>query len=157
MHIYVALLRGIGPTNPNMHPKKLKGFFEGLGLKNVATVIASGNVVFESQKRAQALEALIEKELPKKLKFSSTTIIRSQQELEKLVKKNPFKGIKDEKPNYLIVTFFKSRRPELCTVIDTSASNGANFMAALEKKHSKAITTRTYKTVHRILAKMSAR
>lgn len=152
---YVALLRGIMPMNPNMKGEKLKGVFEGLGFKNVQTVIASGNVVFDSpSKNTKALEKKIEDELPKKLGFKSTTIIRSEDELKKLVKKNPFKGVKDEKPNYLIVTFFKDRRPELCTAIKLGADKTPNFMSQLERKHGKAITTRTWKTVHRILKKM---
>jgi len=152
---YVALLRGIMPSNPNMHGKKLRSVFEELGFKNVASVIASGNIVFNSPARsASALEKKIEDALPKKLGFKSITIIRSQTEIEALVKKDPFKGIEDEKPNYLIVTFFKDHTKELCTVVDLSADKTLNFMSALEKKHGKAITTRTWKTVHRILKKM---
>lgn len=157
MTTYVALLRGIMPMNPNMKSERLKEVFESLGFKNVATVIASGNVVFDSPSgNAAALEAKIEKALPAQLGFKSTTIIRNREELEKLVKKNPFKGVKDEKPNYLVVTFFKNRTPELCTVIDVGAEKTPNFMAQIEKKHGKAITTRTWKTVGRILKKMEA-
>jgi len=153
--VYVALLRGIMPMNPNMKGEKLKGVFESLGFTNVATVIASGNVVFESpSKNIKALEAKIEKALPKQLGFSSTTIIRSREELKALVKKNPFKGIKDEKPNYLIVTFFKSKQQELCTVLNLTDGGTPDFMRVTEKKHGKEITTRTWKTVHRILKKM---
>src|SRR5258708_5139864 len=102
MTTYVALLRGIGPSNPNMHPAKLKGAFEKIGFTNVHTVIASGNVVFDSpSKNIKALETKIETALPKLLGFKRAVIIKSKEELEKLVKKNPFKGIKDEKPNYL--------------------------------------------------------
>jgi uncharacterized protein (DUF1697 family) len=43
---YVALLRGIAPTNPNMRNDKLRGVFEKLSFENVKTVISSGNVVF---------------------------------------------------------------------------------------------------------------
>jgi uncharacterized protein (DUF1697 family) len=154
---YVALLRGIGPTNPNMRGEKLKAVFEGLGFKNVHTVIASGNVVFESSsKNTTSLETKIEKELPKRLGFNSTTIIRSQVELEALLKKKPFKRIKDEKPNYLIVTFFKDRRPELSTVVKIGATGTPEFMRTLEREHGKAMTTRTWKTVNRIRAKMEA-
>lgn len=157
MTTYVALLRGIMPTNPNMKGEKLKAVFESLGFKNVATVIASGNVVFESPSTdTAALEKKIEKALPAQLGFSSTTIIRSQTELEALTKKNPFKGIKDEKPNYLIVTFFKDRKKELCTVIDLGTDKTPEFMRDIEKKHGKEVTTRTWKTVGRILKKMSA-
>lgn len=152
MTTYVALLRGIMPMNPNMRGEKLKGVFESLGFKNVKTVIASGNVVFDSPPtNTAALEAKIEKALPKQLGFTSTTIIRSREELAALIKKNPFKGIKDEKPNYLVVTFFKSRQKELCTVIDLSSGRTPAFMADIEKKHGKEITTRTWKTVTRIL------
>ncbi len=157
MTTYVALLRGIGPANPNMKGEKLREVFESLGFKNVATVIASGNVVFSSPSANEAaLEAKIEKALPVQLGFKSTTIIRSETQLRQLVKKNPFKGIKDEKPNYLVVTFFKDRKKELCSVIDLSdATNaGGGFMVKLERAHGKALTTRTWKTVGRILKKM---
>lgn len=145
------------PTNPNMRGEKLKAVFEGLGFKNVHTVIASGNVVFDSSsKNATSLEAKIENELPKRLGFTSTTVVRSHAELEALVQKKPFKGIKDEKPAYLIVTFFKDRRAELCTVINLDTDKTPNFMNDLERKHGKTMTTRTWKTVNRILTKMEA-
>jgi len=141
--------------NPNMKGEKLRAVFEGLGFKNVHTVIASGNVVFDSPSKSTAsLEAKIEKELPKKLGFNSATIIRSRAELDALVKKNPFKGVKDEKPNYLVVTFFKDRRPELCTTLQIGEIGTSNFMSKLEREHGKLMTTRTWKTVHRILKEM---
>jgi uncharacterized protein (DUF1697 family) len=152
---YVALLRGIMPMNPNMKGEKLREVFEGLGFINIQTVIASGNVVFDSpSKSAGVLESKIEKELPAKLGFNSTTIIRSRAEIETLIAKNPFKGVKDEKPNYLVVTFFKDRRPELCTTLQIGETGSPEFMVKLEREHGKAMTTRTWKTVHRILKKM---
>jgi len=155
MATYVALLRGIMPTNPNMKGERLKACFESLGFTNVATVIASGNVVFESpSKDVKSLEAKTERALPEKLGFTSTTIIRSREELEKLVRKAPFKGVNDERPNYLIVTFFKDSRAELCRVINRDQQRGPQFMAQIEKEHGKAVTTRTWKTVGRILKKI---
>src|SRR5436305_15034078 len=114
MTTYVALLRGIMPMNPNMKGERLREVFESLGFQDVATVIASGNVVFTTRSNnAAVLEAKIEKALPKQLGFTSTTIIRSRDELERLVKKNPFKGVRDDKLMYPIVTFFKDGRKEL--------------------------------------------
>lgn len=154
---YVALLRGIGPGNPNMHSAKLKAFFESLGFTNVHTVISSGNVVFDSTLTSdKALEAKIEKAMPQKLGFSRAAIVRSRADLEKLVKKNPYKGIKDERPNYLLVTFFKNGKPPLCSVLDMSDTHTPDFMRDLEKKHGKGLTSRTWKTINRILAKMEA-
>src|SRR6266403_5871213 len=114
MTTYVALLRGIMPTNPNMRGEKLRGVFESLGFINVMTVIASGNVIFDTpSKNIEALETKIEKALNAQLGFSSTAMVRSKEQLERLVKQNPFNGIKDEKPNYLVVTFFKDNKKEM--------------------------------------------
>ena len=150
---------------------------EKLGFTNVQAVISSGNVVFESQsKDAKVLEDLIENAWPEQLGFTSTTIIRSREELLDLIAKNPFKGLEHNRQNYLIVTFFKNKpeakfefpyQPEnksykllglydraICSVVDTSATKTPDVMAWLERQFGKQITTRTYKTVHRILKKM---
>ncbi|MDR3571659.1 MAG: DUF1697 domain-containing protein [Candidatus Pacebacteria bacterium] len=160
MTTYVALLRGIMPGNPNMRSAKLKGVFESLGFKDVATVIGSGNVIFDaSAADPLKLEAKIEKAIPAQLGFTSATIIRSEAEIERLVKRNPFKGVKDERPNYLLVTFFQDRRKELCSVIDISVgpNKATAHMSSIERKHGKAMTTRTWKTVNRIHTKMRER
>jgi len=160
MH-YVALLRGIGPSNPNMHGSKLCGVFEKLGFTKVASVISSGNVVFDSpSKNTAALEAKIEQALPKYLGFSSTTIVRSQEELQRLVKKNPFKNKQHSRSSYLLVTFLKDRAQGsggmVFTAINTEQQRTVDFMAQLEKKYTKAITTRIWLTVLRILKKMES-
>jgi len=140
-----------------MRSEKLKGFFEDCRFKNVHTVIASGNVIFDSPSvDVTSLETKIEKSLPKKLQFESTVFVRSQDELQKLVRKDPFRGVKDEKPNYLVVTFKKNPRKEVCTVIDLNKNSGTEMMRIFEKEHGKNITTRTWKTVHRILKKMES-
>ncbi len=176
MTTYVALLRGIGPTNPNMRPAKLKWCFEEMGFKNVRTVISSGNVVFESGSKSEGvLETKIEKALPKILGFSSATIVRSQNDIEKLLDKNPAKGITHGKENYILVTFFKHHttklrtlprsgagykvlgvyKKEVCIVYDNQESKTPIIMLKLEKDFSKAITSRTWKTVERIANKMN--
>lgn len=159
--------------NPNMHSKKLQGAFEKMGFTDVTTVIASGNVVFDSPKKPAALESLIEKSLPKLLGFSSTTIIRSAKEIEALLKKNPLKKSLGNPKLYPVVTFVKKthakRFPtrgagyvvaadygtEMCTVITKSDLHSSDFMRALEKHHAKGITTRTWMTVERIFKKMA--
>jgi uncharacterized protein (DUF1697 family) len=161
MTTYVALLRGIMPMNPNMRSEKLKGVFESLGFTKVATVIASGNVIFETtSKNEKALETKIEQGLFKQLGFKSATMVRSREELERLVKKNPFKDVAHSRHNYLIITFFKytanSGAREIATVIDLSKNKTPDFMRKAEKKHGKEITTRTWKTIERILKKMQA-
>jgi uncharacterized protein (DUF1697 family) len=175
---YVALIRGIGPSNPNMHNEKLRGVFEGLGFRNVQTVIASGNVLFENpSKDVGRLEATIEKAWPARLGFTATTIVRSRESLQELVDKNPFKRMKDAPKSRLNVTFLKSpprtklkfpHRPEnkkyqllglydcaICSVIDLTDAKTPDLMGFLEKQFGKEITTRTWKTIARILKKLN--
>lgn len=175
MTTYVALLRGIGPTNPNMRPAKLKWGFEEMGFKNVRTVISSGNVVFESSSKSEAaLETKIEKALPKILGFASTTIVRSLSDMEKLLSKNPAKGISHGDENYILVTFLKNHsaklrtlpksgagfkvlgiyKKEVCVVYNNQESKTPLIMQKLEKEFDKAITSRTWKTVERIVKRM---
>lgn len=177
MRKYVALLRGIMPTNPNMRNEKLRGVFEKLGLKNVQTVISSGNVLFETTTTdTKALESTIEQALFKELGFHSATIIRSKQELETLVKDDPFEGKQHAKETYLFVTFTQSPvtttlsfpyKPEnksytvlgiygqqICSIADLSNAKTPDVMQWLEKEFGDRITSRTYNTVEKTLRKM---
>ena len=174
---YVALLRGIAPTNPNMRNVRLRGLFEKLGFSNVQTVLSSGNVLFESlSKSAKKLEGIIEKALPEHLGFKSTTIIRSQKQLQKLVDKKPFKKREHSQRSSLNVTFLKRKinldkkfpykvenrdytllgmyDGAICSVTDLTSAKTPDLMLWLEKTFGKEITTRTWKTVERILKVM---
>jgi uncharacterized protein (DUF1697 family) len=176
---YVALLRGIMPSNPNMRNEKLRDFFVNLGFDNVRTVISTGNVLFETNsKNVTALETAIEKALPEQLGFKSTTIIRSREQLQDLVNKNLFKGIEDTRSSRLNVTFLKNT-PDIklkfpfiaqnksyrlvglydcaiCSVIDLTGDKTPDLMAWLEKQFGKQITTRTWNTVGKILNKLNS-
>lgn len=151
---YVALIRGVGPENPNMHGEKLKAFFETLGFTNVTTLLSSGNVIFESDTtNNKALETHIEENLPKLFGFSRATIVRSYTELKKMVAADPFKAAEDIPTARLNVTFLK-KGGEVFSTIDTVTVGTVKVMASLEKEHGKDITTRTWKTVGRIIKKM---
>jgi uncharacterized protein (DUF1697 family) len=167
---YVALLRGIGPSNPNMHGAKLKEAAESAGFKNVQTLLASGNMIFESNIKDQSkIETMLEKIWPAKLGFKSTTIIRSQQQLQALVDTDPYKGAEhSNRKTYLLVTFFKSPpspQPDnyyavsnvnaQCNALDNSNMGTTDFMAKQDKQFGKDnITSRTWLTIQRILKKM---
>lgn len=155
MNTYVALLRGIMPSNPNMRNEKLRGVFESLGYTNVQTLISSGNVLFDSESTDTAkLEETIEKELFKKLGIKSPAYIRSKSQINSLLKKDPFKG-KDHGPrSYLIVSFLKQKPYEIFTEVDMTNTKTTQFMSQLDKKYNKEVTTRTWKTVERIAKKM---
>jgi uncharacterized protein (DUF1697 family) len=174
---YVALLRGIMPSNPNMRQAKLKGVLEALGFARVQPVLASGNVVFESPRRsAAAIEAQMEAAWPAQLGFTSTTIVRSRAELERIVALDPYAGLEHQKDTYLLVTFFKRRttlpfsppfQPKgqpwrvvaaadrvIFSVIDTTTGQTPGLMTWFDRTFGREVSSRTWKTVHRILAAM---
>lgn len=173
---YVALLRGIGPTNPAMRNENLRRVVAGLGHRNVETVISSGNVLFESNRRSRAkMEGEMEAAWPARLGFRSTTIIRSREQLETLVRADPYRGLDHGRQSYLLVTFFKQSpridfdfplepadRPfrlldiiddTLFTVADTTGTT-PDLMAWLERTFGKQISSRTWPTVQRLLSRM---
>lgn len=151
---YAAFIRGVGPENPNMHGAKLKEFFEKLGYTDVVPVQSSGNVIFTSdiQDRVQ-VEERIEAHLPKILGFSRATIVRSYDELKRMYGQDPFGGAEDLPTSRLNVTFLKNGK-EVFSVIDTVNVGTVKVMASLEKEHGKQITTRTWKTIGRIIKRM---
>jgi uncharacterized protein (DUF1697 family) len=164
--------------NPNMRNEKLRGVFEGLGFRNVHTVISTGNIVFDADARnVRALEARIEEAWPEQLGFQSTTIIRTRDQMHHLVSRNPFGERTDTPATSLQVTFLK-REPDvalrvpytpetggctivsiddrvICSVVDLTGSATPDLMRWLEKTFGKELTTRTWKTVHRIVRRLS--
>lgn len=166
---FVALMRGFGPGNPNMRGKKLQEFFTSLGLTNVHAIISSGNVIFDSNiTDTKKLEKVVEEALPDLIGSRRAVIVRSQQQLESLVAQNPYKGIEHSRESYQLVTFFKDKPKSLssnsdfydddggnalCSTVDTTAAKTPDFMTQLEKQYGKDITSRTWKTVQRIIAK----
>lgn len=82
MQRYVAFLRGInlGKRRPPM--TQLKALFEELGFRDVATFIASGNVVFASgSNNASKLAIKIAGHLKKSLGYEVDTFVRSAEEV----------------------------------------------------------------------------
>ena len=171
---YVALLRGINPLNPNMRNDKLRSVFEGLNFTNVKTVISSGNVIFETpRKDSKKLEEMIENALLAQLGFTSTTIIRSSEQLQALIEEKPFGEREHTKKTNLTVTFLKNKLPTEITsfgnirhegyeilgmhdqaiysVLNLTSAKTPQLMSWLEKQFGKEITTRTWKTVEKIL------
>lgn len=178
MTTYVALLRGIAPTNPAMRNENLRGVALDLGFENVRTVISSGNIVFEAEGRDRLeIESTMESAWPERLGFESTTIVRSRSDVEALVALDPFDGRTHSRETYLLVTFAKHRlhrdyefpfqpegkdywvvgatERELFTVTDTVSTRTPDVMTWVESRFGKEVSSRTWLTVLRILDRMS--
>ena len=87
----IAFLRAVNVGGRTVKMDALKAQFEALGLANVSTFIASGNVVFETRARdLAALEQKIEKQLHGAFGFEVHTFIRSMAELSAIATCRPF-------------------------------------------------------------------
>src|SRR5262245_48981173 len=110
MSIHVALLRGINVGGRNMVAmSELRDLLEGLGFTGAKSLLQSGNLVFESDGRTDAaLERLLEAETAKRLDVSVDYLVRTADELEKIVAGNPFPKEAERDPGHLVAMFLKA-------------------------------------------------
>jgi uncharacterized protein (DUF1697 family) len=173
-YTYTALLRGINVGGHKKVPMAdLKKAFEKMGIENVHTLRASGNVVFEAaDKNTDALAKKITAMLESTFKFSIPVILRRLSEIQNIIDENPFKEIIPAPDLRLYVTFLKEKPKgglnipysaegesfkiisikdnAVYTVVDLSKTKTVDMMSFLEKEFGKNITTRTWDTVVKI-------
>jgi uncharacterized protein (DUF1697 family) len=155
---FVALLRGIGPGNPALRNDNLAAALVDAGMTEVRPVLASGNLVFAAKTgSAAAIEAKIERALAQRVGRPLMAIVRSQDDINALLKEDRFKGAEHGKEWYLIVTFFKDRRPPVWTKLKRADLDGPQMMTDLARSYGDEITTRTWATIQKIAAKMEAK
>ncbi len=108
---YAAFLRGINVGgNKPVSMESLKKAFESLGFRNVKTLLASGNVLFEARSaNAGTLVKRIEEKLEQTFGHEIGTIVRTLEELQDLADLDPFKGIKVTPRTRLFVTFLSEK------------------------------------------------
>jgi uncharacterized protein (DUF1697 family) len=107
MNKYIAILRGINVSGHNIiKMKDLQAMFAGIGFKNVATYIQSGNVVFESKPAANSqLAGRISTEISASFAYSVPVIVITAVELKTVAGNNPFIIQRSEDESKLHVTF----------------------------------------------------
>ena len=105
LNVYVALLRGVNVGGNNMiSMSALKESFTALGFAQVTTYINSGNIVFKSKETdARKLEKKIEEMLAKEYDLGSKVVIRSVDEMERLVQSLPASWTGDSRWRYNVI------------------------------------------------------
>lgn len=89
MSTWVAFLRGVNLGKRQMKMAELKACLEGLGMENVKTIVASGNVRFETGK-AKGLKDRLEAALLESFAFPVKLTLRSADEIEAMIASKPF-------------------------------------------------------------------
>jgi len=170
MKKYVSLLRGINVGGHKKVPMAdLRKLLEKHGFRNVKTLLASGNVVYESDpEKADRLSALLEDHFG----FAIPVLTFLFETIEKILDSDPFRTLEIKEKTKLYVTFTR-RKPSLYMNIPYVAEDGSfgitgvidtaifsfvdlektgtlDAMAFLEKEFGKDLTTRNYNTVMKI-------
>jgi uncharacterized protein (DUF1697 family) len=106
MTIHIALLRAINVGGTGKVPMAaLRAACEAAGLRRVATYIQSGNLVFESALPAKRARAVIEKILLEKFAIERACLLRTADDLDAIVRANPFPDAAEARPERLYATF----------------------------------------------------
>lgn len=167
---YIALLRGVSPTNCKM--PQLKQCFEAAGFEDVRTLLSSGNVAFSTPATNwTTLERTAEEAMLASLGHSFPTIVRSTEYLQDLVARDPFAEFALPAAAKRVVTFLRrAPNPDLDLPIERDGARilnvagtevltvyepgpkGPVFMTLLERTFGKDITTRTLDTVRKCAA-----
>ena len=107
---YAAFLRGINVGGTRITNEKLRGPFEALGLENVQTFRAAGNLVFDAPRTSAAkLAKQIEERLAADLGFTkAVTFIRTAAEMKALAEADPIPRRGEQK----LQVMFLLRKPD---------------------------------------------
>lgn len=125
----VALLRGINVGKAKrVAMADLRALVEGLGYRDVATLLASGNVAFTAA-GGTAIEAArrIEAAIEKRLKFTSRVVGLSVDELAAIVGGNPFANVATEPSRLLVAVWNDPAVPERLAEIARAAPASEPF------------------------------
>lgn len=87
---YCAFLRGVNIQGTNMKMADVCQVFKDTGIKDVVSILASGNIVFSSDKNSDELKKTLEKAMSEHFSYEAFLFIKSQQEIENFWNGNPF-------------------------------------------------------------------
>jgi uncharacterized protein (DUF1697 family) len=108
---YVALLRAINVGGHTVKMDRLAELFRDLGLKDVTTFIASGNVLFNASKSPTTLNASIEAHLEKALGYAVPTFLRNGAGMKRAAENIPWRAEADFGKDARIYVGFLERVP----------------------------------------------
>ena len=169
----VALLRGINVGGKHSVPmKELAALFAKCGCSDVATYIQSGNVVFCSTDNSKLDAVLLASRIEKTFGFAVPVILRTANELEAIIRRNPFPKADPDKermhvsflasepttaqiasldPNRSPGDTFKVLGREIYLLLPNGAGNSKLTNAYFDSKLKTTSTARNWRTLLKLL------
>jgi uncharacterized protein (DUF1697 family) len=118
----VALLRGINlGGRARVEMARLRDVIQALGYDDVRTHLQSGNVVFASDKAPEEAAHEIEGEVAERLGVAVPVLVRTRDELAKIVERNPLGDVASDPKRYLVT--FLSAPPDRGRLRDLDAAS----------------------------------
>jgi uncharacterized protein (DUF1697 family) len=180
MQTYIAILRGINVSGHKLiKMDALRKLFDDMGFKNTKTYIQSGNVVFQiKETKPKDLEKKIASSILKEFGFEVPVLVKEADELEVVLKNNPFINKRKEDVTKLHVTFLSDESEKaLIDKIKEGAYASDEFIIAgktvylfcpkgygntklsntfFENKLKVTATTRNWKTINELVSMAAA-
>ncbi|SDK19816.1 Uncharacterized conserved protein, DUF1697 family [Cryobacterium psychrotolerans] len=177
MTAYVALLRGINVNGITITMSSLRDLFRGLGFAGVQTVLASGNVLFETgpgESDASALKARIEAALSEAYDYEAWIVLQGVETLGRIVDAYPFDPNREGWHPYVVFSSDPSALTELLAGADgldpgderVTAGDGVLYWEVRravgvkspfsklsgKTRYRSSTTTRNLRTLHKLIA-----
>ena len=118
MSVWVAFLRGINLGKRQVKMADLRACLEAAGFTAVKTVVASGNVRFEAEGKADAIKAQLEKAIAAQFGFVVGVVLRSEAEMVAMLKGHPFDGLDPKADFTRHVLMFDQPLPDGLAIAD---------------------------------------
>lgn len=87
---YCAFLRGVNVNGTSMKMVEVCVVFSKAGMSNVASVLASGNIIFESDQDSSVLKEILEKSMSLHFNYEAFLFLKSKDEVSAIFNQNPF-------------------------------------------------------------------
>jgi len=108
MQILISFLRGVNIAGHNkIKMIELSALYKKIGFKDAETFIQSGNIIFSNMENVpvKELATKIEKAINQKFNYNIPVLIRTEEEMRKIVAFNPFLNEENFDPSKMAVIF----------------------------------------------------
>ena len=92
---YCAFLRGVNVNGTSMKMAEVCKVFAESGMKEVSSVLATGNILFSSNKNTEDLKPILEKTLSDYFNYEAFLFLKTEKEIAEIFNKNPFEKFED--------------------------------------------------------------
>ena len=87
---YCAFLRGVNVNGTAMKMAEVCDVFKKAGMKDVSSVLATGNILFESDETPENLKQKVEKALSEHFHYEAFLFLKTDEEVKRILENSPF-------------------------------------------------------------------